>query len=148
MECLWQGLMGLFPIEDIAMVRNSRSVQDEQQNFLVYNQSARTRNAQGESPEEVRKAQNSQRNAQNQEYSQRNAARSAQYDEEQNLNASPHRQYKDTPVRSQFLFAEPTKIPTSILKRQLRDNSYSGADLDTKPSANESPNDSRRMYGL
>ncbi len=109
-------------MDDIALVQNSKAAQDDHQNILVYNQSARPNNAQRNSPSNLQYA-------------------------EDDLNASPYRKYNDD--RSGPLFAEPTKIPTSVLKRELRDNSHEGTGLsriDTKPSPNGTLNESRRLY--
>lgn len=35
-ECLWQGLIGLFSLDDLQIVQNSKTVQDEEKNVLVH----------------------------------------------------------------------------------------------------------------
>ena len=142
-ECLWQGLLGLFSLDNFNLVANSKAVQDEQQNILIFNETANTKTLVEESPTKAAKRNKIfETNTQNVQLNLLN--------NEDNMYSSPTRRYIDEHAQPRPMYLEHAKSPVTMLKRELRDTSFSGSDnskADTKASSiNTTPKDNRSYY--
>lgn len=131
-ECLFEGLIGLFSLDDVTLVVNSHAVKDEQQNFLIFNQPQPT--------EVSRTPQKTQRNDHlNVERRSELTPRSKELRANSRLNEYVHQEPHSDERNHSFIIAERAKKPVTMLKRELRG--------DSSPNSNFSyANESVRSY--
>lgn len=139
-ECLWQGLLGLFSLDDFNLVPNSKAVQDEQQNILIFTEPEGAKSKIEESPSKaIKKNKIFEDNTPN-----------VRFNLEDHVYSSPTRKYIDQQAQPRTIYLESTKSPVTMRKQELRDTSFTGSDnskAETKASSNNTtPKEIRSYY--